>query len=530
MAEDAKDQAKWAEKFASVMRTFRFIPGGRVIRNAGRKKGMMINCFVLGVDDYTKSIGDLYGEAFEVSSTGGGVGINWSRIRPDGDTIQGKGGKASGPVSFMYALDGIAQTVESGGQRRAAFIAILSCEHPEIEKFIKTKVVDGKLSHFNISVGITNEFIRAVKKNKNWSLRFGTKEYKVVKARELWNMMVESAWKCGDPGFVNLDNIRDMNPTSYCEEIEATNPCGEIILPRYGSCCLGSVNLSEMYCERTNSVDWERLKDTITTAVRFLDDVLDVTHYPLPQIEITSTSSRRIGLGIMGLHYLLLKMGIKRYGSDESLEVMDDLFNKFRDYAYLASIELAKEKGAFSKFDLHRYLEGDFAKRLPHRVLAKLKKHGIRNGAVLSMPPTGTTSLVAGVSSGIEAIFAPVHKRMFNAGSKDGKPVMKSTLEVDRLYRQFLESGKDTSHFLGAYDITPYEHMEVQATCQKYVDNSISKTINMGSKFPVEKLSELLLEHLPSIKGTTLYRQGSKGQEILIPVDHTKMTKEQILK
>jgi ribonucleoside-diphosphate reductase alpha chain len=363
-----------------------------------------------------------------------------------------------------------------------------------------------------------------------WSLKFGNKEDKGIRARELWDMMVESAWKCGDPGFVNLDNIRDMNPTYYCETIEATNPCGEIILPRYGSCCLGSINLNEMYCERTNSVDWDRLKETINVAVRFLDDVLDVTYYPLPEIELTSTASRRIGLGIMGLHYLLLKMGIKKYGSDESLEVMDDLFNKFRDYAYLASIELAKEKGAFGKFDLQKYLEGEFAKGLPRRVISKLKKVGIRNGAVLSMPPTGTTSLVAGVSSGIESIFAPVHIRKYNSGSKNGKPVMKDSYEVDRLFKQFVEEDKDTSHFVGAYEVTPDEHMEVQATCQKYVDNSISKTINMKHNYSKEQLSELLLEHLPHIKGTTLYREGCKGTEILTPIDHTKMSKEKILK
>jgi ribonucleoside-diphosphate reductase alpha chain len=342
-------------------------------------------------------------------------------------------------------------------------------------------------------------------------------------------MMINNAWKCADPGFVNLDYMRRMNPTYYYEDIEAPNPCAELPLPRNGCCDLGSINLSNMYNPITNSVHWTRLKDTIYTAVRFLDNVLDVTYYPLDEIELVAKASRRIGLGIMGLHYLLLKMGIKRYGSDESLEFMDDLFNKFRDYAYLASIELAGERGAFQNFDMQKYLEGEFAQGLPRRVLSKLKQHGIRNGAVVSMPPTGTTSLIAGVSSGIEPIFSPVHKRKYNVGIKDDKPVMKERLEVDRLFLQYIKEDKDTSHFVGAYDITPEEHMMVQATCQKYVDNSISKTINMRKDYPKEKLSELLLEHLPHIKGTTLYREGCKGMEIYTPVDHTKLSKEEII-
>jgi len=529
MTEDANFRQTWADKFSAIIRNFYFIPGGRIIRNAGLAQGMLINCFVLGVDDNRQSIGQLFHDVFVVSTTGGGIGTNYSDLRPKGDEIKGKGGHSSGPVSFMKVDDEICSTVEIGGQRRAARIGILSCEHPDIELFINTKVKEGELSHFNVSVGITNDFIKAVKKNKDWELKFRNTVYKVIKARALWDMMVKSAWECADPGFINLDNIKDMNPTYYCEDIEACNPCGEIILPRYGSCCLGSINLSNMYNPITNNVHWTRLKDTITTAVRFLDNVLDTTYYPLEDIELVSKSSRRIGLGIMGLHYLLLKIGIKRYGSDESLEFMDNLFNHFRDYAYLASIELAKEKGAFQKFDVVKYMEGMFAKGLPRRVSSKLKQYGIRNGAILSMPPTGTTSLVAGVSSGIEPIFSPIHTRKYNTGKKDDKVVMKEKLDVDRLFLQFIKEGKDTSHFVGASDITPSEHMEVQATCQKYVDNSISKTINMKKDYSKEKLSELLLEHLPHIKGTTLYRESCKGMEVLTPVDHTKMKKEEII-
>jgi ribonucleoside-diphosphate reductase alpha chain len=529
-AENGGGSDEVAASFSEVMRNFYFIPGGRIVRNAGRKKGMMINCFVLPVDDNIESIGTLYKEALIVSATGGGVGVNFSNLRPDGEAIIGKGGFSSGAVSFIEALDAIAETVESGGQRRAAFIGILRCNHPEIYKFIQAKVEEHKLGHFNISVGLTNEFLKAVKKNKPWELKFGNKVYDTVQARDLWDMLIHNAYTCGDPGMVNLDNLVNLNPLWYCEEILSTNPCGEIPLPGYGSCDLGSINLSEMYDPLTNGVNWNRLEEVVNIAVRLLDDVLDVTYYPLKDIELVTTASRRIGLGVMGLHYLLLKMGIERYGSDESLKFMDELFFKMRDFAYLASIKLAEEKGPFQKFDMTKYLEGAFAKTLPRRVTRELKKHGIRNGALLSMPPTGTTSIVAGVSPSLEPIFSPIFKRKFNVRKENGAKDMKEAVEVDPLFLEFTEQGRDTSHFVGAYEIGPELHMEVQTTIQKYVDNSISKTINMRKDYPQENLSELLLEHAPEIKGTTLYREGCKGLEILTVVDHTNLTREDILK
>lgn len=529
VAEREEERNKWTPRFMEIINNMYFIPAGRIMKNAGRKKGMLINCYVLGVDDNRESIGLLWNEFFVLSGTGGGVGTNWSNVRPLGDAVRGAGGVSSGVLSFMKVKNTVAGTVKIGGQRRAAGLDLLRCDHPEIFDFIKAKVREGELENSNISVGITGEFVDAVKKNREWDLRFGNKVYKTVKARKLWDFIIHHAWRCGDPGLVNLDNLVGANPTYYCETIEAPNPCGEVPLSRYTCCDLGSVNLSEHYNATTNSVNWTRLNDTICVAVRFLDNVLDVTCYPLKKIEMASLSTRKIGLGVMGLHYLLLKMGIKDYGSDESLEFMDELFNKIRDYAYLASIDLAREKGAFEKFDMNKYLDGIFVKTLPRRVIAKLRKYGIRNGTVLSMPPTGTTSLVAGVSQGLEPIFSPVYKRRFNVGDEKGKTKMKEILGVDNLFREFVREGKDVSHFVGAYQISPHKHMEVQTTCQKYVDNSISKTINMRKDFPKKELSELLLEYLPEIKGTTLYREGCKGTEILTPVDHTKMTKEEIL-
>jgi len=529
-AENGGLREEWIPKFKEILENFYFIPGGRIIRNSGRQRGMLLNCFALDVEDNRESIGLLFNEGFVVSGSGGGIGINWSKLRPIGDMIHTAGGVSSGAISFMEALDGIGNTVESGGQRRAAFIAVLNATHPEVFDFLKAKVIENRLTHFNISVGITNEFLKAVKRNKNWDLTFGTKVYNTVPARELWDMIVENAWKCADPGILNITNLQKYNNLWWCEDLQTTNPCGEIPLPPYGSCCLGSINLSEMYDPITNGVNWSKFKEVVTISVRFLDNVLDVTDYPIKKIELSSRATRRIGLGVMGLHYLLLKMGIKNYGSDESLEFMDELFNKMRDYAYLASVKLAEEKSSFEKLDLNNYLDGEFVKELPRRILTKIKKHGIRNATILTMPPTGTTSMVAGVSSGLEPIFSPVYKRKFRTPGESGKGRYKENLEVDPLFRQFVEDGIDTSHFIGAYEIDPFEHMQVQATCQKYVCNSISKTINMAENYPVSKLNELLLEYGPMIKGTTLYRQGCKGTEILTPVDHTKMTREEILK
>jgi len=343
-AENGGLREEWIPKFKEILENFYFIPGGRIIRNSGRQRGMLLNCFALDVEDNRESIGLLFNEGFVVSGSGGGIGINWSKLRPIGDMIHTAGGVSSGAISFMEALDGIGNTVESGGQRRAAFIAVLNATHPEVFDFLKAKVIENRLTHFNISVGITNEFLKAVKRNKNWDLTFGTKVYNTVPARELWDMIVENAWKCADPGILNITNLQKYNNLWWCEDLQTTNPCGEIPLPPYGSCCLGSINLSEMYDPITNGVNWSKFKEVVTISVRFLDNVLDVTDYPIKKIELSSRATRRIGLGVMGLHYLLLKMGIKNYGSDESLEFMDELFNKMRDYAYLASVKLAEEK------------------------------------------------------------------------------------------------------------------------------------------------------------------------------------------
>lgn len=508
------------KEYENVLSSRDFIPGGRTLRNAGRAMGMLLNCFVLGVDDNMDSIGELFKNVMIVSSWGGGVGIDFSNVRPPGDILDTKGGHASGAVSFMIALNAVGEVIKIGGSRRIALLGLMRCDHPEIFKFISSKTEEGKLEYFNISVGITDNFIDAVKKNKDWDLKFGNKVYKTVKARKLWDYMIKNAWNKGEPGIINLSNMKKYNNLYYCEPLSSTNPCGEVPLPVGGACCLGSINLSNMYDGKKNDVDWKKLKRTIKTSVRFLDSVLDVTHYPLQEIGLTVRQTRRIGLGTMGLHYLMLKLGIKDYGSSEALEFMDDLYSQFRNHAYMASIELAREKGPFEKFRAEEYVQGQFVRTLPRRIRKQIEEFGIRNATVLSMPPTGTTSILAGVSQGLEPIFHPKYKRRYNDEDKNKGKVIKEVVEYDPLYGQFKSQKKDTSHFIGAYEVSPEQHIEVQATVQQYVDSAISKTILIAKNYPAKKLGEVLLKHIGDIKGTTIYREGSRGEEVLIPMSY----------
>ena len=504
-----------------------FIPGGRILRNAGRVKGMLMNCFVLGVDDNIESIGtELYAKALIISKYGGGIGCDFSSLRPKGDTLisQGEDTESSGLVSFLDGLNYILRLIKGGGDRRAAGLALLGCWHPELYKFIQYKLKDGNGENFNLSVGITGDFIDAIRKDKDWHFTFNNRRYSTKRAKEVWEYLTLHTWKVAEPGLLNLDKIAKENNLYYCEQLSSTNPCGEVPLPIHGSCCLGSINLSNFYDEKKNEVNWKTLRETINLAVRFLDNVLDVSYYPIRDIELNTQASRRIGLGTMGLHHLMLKLGIKQYGSDEALEFIDDFYRRFRDKAYMASIELARERKPFEKFVAEPYLQGNFISRLPRRIRKAIREVGIRNATVISIAPTGTTSLLAGTSQGIEPIFSPIYKRKYYQGD-----AIKEVREMDTLFREFIIAGKDTSHFVGAYDVSPEQHLEVQTTIQQYVDNAISKTINIRKDYPQEKLSALLLDHIGEIKGTTVYREGCKGKEILTPCDHTLPT-EQLLK
>jgi ribonucleoside-diphosphate reductase alpha chain len=553
---------EWSEKFETSISAGDFMPGGRILFGAGRRQFNMLNCYRLHPEDTVESIGKMIRDTYLISCGGGGIGYNFSAIRPKGDDIQNIRNSAPGAVSVMQMVNEIGHHVRSGKNRRTALIAILNVDHPDLFEFLHVKLDLEELTNFNISVGINNEFIKAVKRNKPWVFKFNGRTYNQyeitrvspeqtdtisllalneddaigraaahhrltqddeftnvqqvdVMARDIWEILITNSWRCGDPGIYNLDLANEFTNVSYFEDLDSPNPCGEIPLPPYGNCCLGHVNLSNMFDEKRQDVHWKKLAKTIRVGVRFLDNVLTANHYPIPECKTVGERTRRIGLGVTGLHYLLLKLG-HVYGDEKCLEFLDRLFATFRNEAYKASIDIAKEKGAFPEFDAEKYSQEGFFQQLPPRIQNAIKKYGIRNAVLLTIAPCGTNSMVLGVSSGVEPIFAPVYKRHFREGN-----VTREEYVADALFTEYYTNDKNMDHFRGAYDIPVEDHLAVQATIQKYIDSAISKTTNLPNDYPVEELSDLILDQAPYVKGFTIYRQGSKGNEPLEPIDIT---------
>lgn len=888
---------EWEEEFFKYINSGWLMPGGRILFGSGRRNAGLLNCFVVDVEDSAESIGKMINDIYLISTKGGGVGINFSAIRPKGNSIQNIPFSAPGAVSVMEMVNEIGSHVRSGGGRRTALIAILDVGHPDLLEFLKVKLDLKKLNNFNISVAITNEFIKAVHEGKEWEFKFAGRQYYIyqmdridkdsshetiyvaalneedalgraqnhykiqysdkfeniqkvtIKAREIFDSIIKNACRTGDPGFYHIDLSNSLTNVSYFLRMNSTNPCqpewatvltpnkistikdvkvgdliwtgnkwskivrkessgikniyayrttagtfygteehkiisngtktevdlaesidtsqgpygqqstiipidkdpqnimdgivlgdgsvhkasnnlvhlyigtddkdyfeseishlilrhrpgiketvweiktnishdelpktylrvipdryrfgnvttlvsflrglysangsicgnrvtlksssfklieqvqemlsalgiksyytrnksskvefyngtydckqsydlnistdinkfaimigfiqqykqnklekfssyvptriktnyeiiakefiskeevfnltieddshtywtggllvlncGELSLDDRSACCLGSINLSEMYDEKKNDVDWKRLSKTIQIGVRFLDDVLTTNRYPITESREASHKSRRIGLGVLGLHYLLIKLG-HRYGDEKCLEALERLFATIRNEAYKASVEIAKEKGSFPAFDAEKFLKEEFAKKLPQRIRKAIKQHGIRNALLLTVPPTGTTSMVLGVSSGIEPIFAPVYERTYRDGN-----TWKTTLVVDPLFKEFTKEGKNTSHIIGAHDVTAEQHLATQATIQQYICSSISKTINIPENFDESKLSTIILEYISDLKGVTLYRTNSRGIEPLKPVKITKKILSSVLK
>jgi len=558
----------WSEAFNELITVGDFMPGGRILFGAGRRQFNMLNCYRLHPEDTVESIGKMIRDTYIISCGGGGIGYNFSSIRPKGDDIQNIRNSAPGSVSVMQMVNEIGHHVRSGKNRRTALIAILNVDHPDLLEFLHVKLNLNQLTNFNISVGITKEFIAAVKKNKPWNFKFNGRTYKTydvkrvnakttdtiriialneedalgrahnhhrvtqndvfnvigeveILATEIWETLIVNSWKSGDPGIYNLDLVNSFTNVSYFEKLDSPNPCGEIPLPPYGNCCLGHVNLSNMYDAKRHDVDWKRLAKAIRIGIRFLDNVLTANHYPIPECKTIGERSRRIGLGVTGLHYLLLKLG-HRYGNEKCLEFLDRLFATFRNEAYAASVEIAKEKGAFPEFDADRYSQEEFFRQLPPRLQSSIKHHGIRNAVMLTIAPCGTNSMVLGVSSGVEPIFAPVYKRRFREGN-----VWREEFVADALFAEYFAADKDMKHFCGAYDVTVEQHIAVQATIQKYIDSAISKTTNLPYDYDRTKLSDVILDYAQYVKGFTIYRAGSKGNEPLEPIDISNPAKLQ---
>ena len=507
-----RDPAGWAQRFQDAMSDFTFLPAGRILAGAGTgRKVTLHNCFVMGViQDDMSSIFNHLREAALTMQQGGGIGYDFSTLRPKGAPVMGVGADASGPLSFMEVWDSMCRTIMSAGSRRGAMMATLRCDHPDIESFIAAKQTPGRLTMFNMSVLVTDAFMAAVKADKAWDLQFAGTVYRTVKAKALWGQIMKATYDSAEPGVIFIDRINARNNLYYCETISATNPCGEQPLPPYGTCLLGSVNLARLVRDPFTPharLHETKLREVTAFAVRMLDNVVDVSNYPLETQRREAEQKRRIGLGITGLGDALIMCGL-RYGAPDAVATTRQWMGTFRNAAYEASIDLAKEKGAFPLFDRDKYLSGATIRTLPQALRERIARHGIRNALVTSIAPTGTISLLAdNVSSGLEPVFSFTYTRHITLadGTRREEPVS------DYAYRMFRELHGEAAPlpaaFVNAQSLTPADHLAMQAAVQDYVDSSISKTINVPEDFPFAAFADVYLQAYDSgCKGCTTYR------------------------
>jgi ribonucleoside-diphosphate reductase alpha chain len=503
---------KWAQRFHDAIADFGFLPAGRILSGAGTDRNVtLFNCFVLGeIDDSLDGIFSGVKDAALTMQQGGGIGHDFSTLRPRGAPVASIGADASGPVSFMDVWDAMCRTIMSAGARRGAMMATLRCDHPDVEAFIGAKSDPTRLRNFNLSVLVTDAFLNAVRDDKPWDLVFGGKVYKTLPARALWERIMQATYDYAEPGVVFIDRINARNNLNYCEEIHATNPCGEQPLPPYGACLLGSINLAALVenpFTTSTRLDAAKLQERVRVAVRFLDDVIDVSNYPLPQQRAEAEAKRRIGLGITGLADALIFCGTT-YGTDEAAALAARWMRAIQNAAYLASAELAAEKGAFPLFDADRFLQSPNVSALDGDVRAAIRENGIRNGCLTSIAPTGTISLLAGnVSSGVEPVFDFFYRRRVLAkdGSSHEEQVEDHAHAAFR--RQFGPTAPLPATFVRAGDLSPGAHLKMQAALQPHVDSAISKTINCPEDISFDAFKDVYLEaHALGLKGCTTYR------------------------
>lgn len=507
LAESPDKQKVYKEKFNDILVNNLFVPGGRILYNSGRNNPQLLNCFVLTNQlDSKEGWGEIAKQMIITSMQGGGCGVDFSDVRPKGAKIGDQKGECPGPIELMKLIDSAAKPVRAGGQRRVALMFSLDLDHPDVLDFLDAKLEKGMLTHANVSVRSKNtkKFIKAVKEDADWELSWKGKYKKSIKAKELWDKIVKNAYNSAEPGFLNWELVENESNIGYIEQLVTTNPCGEIALSAYDCCCLGHLVLPRFIIG--SEVDYASLGNTIRTAIRFLDNVLTVNTYPLPEMKAKSHSLRRIGLGDTGMADVLAMLGLK-YGSAEAEKFVDKLKKFIAKVAYEASVMLAIEKGAFPLCNPDKHIESGFMKRMPAKIRSLVKEHGIRNCAILTQAPTGTVSILSGnCSSGIEPMFSAAYERRYW-----DKEVRKTELVFHPLFEQFMKEGKSVEHFIGSHDLTPLEHMQMQATVQKWCDNAVSKTINMHQDFPIEDMSVMWIEYLPVLKGTTFYRENTRG-------------------
>ena len=518
-----EDPPVWEQRFYQALHGFRFLPAGRILAGAGTGRDVtLFNCFVMGaIPDSMAGIFESLKEAALTMQQGGGIGYDFSTIRPLGAPVQGVGADASGPLSFMDVWDSMCRTIMSAGSRRGAMMATMRCDHPDIEEFIAAKQDPARLRMFNLSVLATDAFMAAVEADADWHLLFEGRTYRTVRAADLWGQIMRSTYEQAEPGVIFIDRINAMNNLHYAEEIAATNPCGEQPLPPYGACLLGSINLAALIRDpfRDGHIDDAELADLVTIAVRMMDNVVDVSRFPLAAQAAEARAKRRIGLGVTGLADALIMAGLV-YGSEAAVAQTGRWLAAIRDAAYRASVELAREKGAFPLFQAEPYLEGAFIRELPDDIRAGIAEHGVRNALLTSIAPTGTISLFAGnVSSGIEPVFAFAYTR--KVLQKDGTRTEEEVVDYAVAKWRELHGDADLpSTFVSAQTLTPADHVRMQAVAQKYVDSSISKTINVPQDISFEDFKDVYLQAWSSgCKGCTTYRPNPVTGSVLEVAD-----------
>ncbi|MDK3073998.1 adenosylcobalamin-dependent ribonucleoside-diphosphate reductase [Sedimentitalea sp. JM2-8] len=535
LARTEKDPDHWEDRFYAALEDFKFLPAGRITAGAGTARQVtLFNCFVMGtIPDSMGGIFEMLKEAALTMQQGGGIGYDFSTIRPKGADVKGVAADASGPLSFMDVWDAMCRTIMSAGSRRGAMMATMRCDHPDIEEFISAKADSARLRMFNLSVLVTDAFMEAVKADGSWDLKFGGKVYHTVQARDLWNRMMRATYDYAEPGVIFIDRINAANNLAYCETIAATNPCGEQPLPPYGACLLGSINLARLVSdpfEAAARLDHDALSGLVAVAVRMMDNVVDVSKFPLPEQAAEAQAKRRIGLGVTGLADALLMLGL-RYGSDEAARQTEDWLHAIARAAYLASVQLAKEKGAFPLFDAEKYLASGTMRQMDEDVRDAIRDHGIRNALLTSIAPTGTISLYAGnVSSGIEPVFAYAYTR--KVLQKDGSRTEEEVVDYAvQMWREKFGDAELPDYFVNAQTLTPAEHVRMQAAAQKWVDSSISKTINCPEDIAFDAFKDVYLQAWDmGCKGCTTYRPNEVTGSVLSLAEEKATTRSERLK
>lgn len=513
------DVKKIEGEFFRAMLNLEFLPNTPTLMNAGTRIGQLAACFVVPIEDSLTGIFEAAKWTALIHQTGGGTGFSFSKLRPRGDLVKSIDGKASGPITFMTIFDRTTDVIKQGGKRRGANMGILNVEHPDILDFIQCKSKEGFLSNFNISVAVTDKFMKMVEKNQDYNLinpRTGQVTQR-LNARKVFDLIVHSAWKTGDPGLVFIDEINRHNPTPKVGTIEATNPCGEMPLLYWESCNLGSINLAKIIKDK--KIDWAKLKRLIQLGVRFLDNVIDVNKYPIQQIEKITKSNRKIGLGVMGFVEALIQLGIP-YDSNDAVSLAEQLMKFIEKEGHTASKKLGQERGNFANFE---------------QSIWKTKMHykNMRNATVTTIAPTGTISIIAGCSSGIEPLFAVSYVRNVMEGTKlyetnryFEEAAKENGFYSKKLIEEISRSGtiqhikgipKEIRRvFVTAHDISPLWHVKMQAAFQKYTDNAVSKTINLSQDAKQKNVRDVyVLAHKLKCKGITVYRYGSKPNQVL---------------